>query len=96
MCPRDSVDSRAFPWLPEIIDIFSEIIDIFPEPIDIFAETIDIFAEIMNVFADIIVIFWKLSIFLAMLRWFSHIKYDEKYMPELYVTLPEHQNNQNE
>ena len=28
----------------------------------------------------------------SMLRWFSYIKYDEKYMPELFLTLPELQN----
>ncbi len=26
---------------------------------------------------------------------FGHIKYDEKYMPELFLTLPELQNEQN-
>ena len=81
MCPGDSVDSRGFPWLPEIIDIFSEIIDIF-------AETIDIFVEIINIFTNTICIFQKSSIFLAMFQWFSHIKYDEKYMPELFVNTP--------
>ena len=27
---------------------------------------------------------------------FGHIKYDEKYMPELFLTLPELQNEQND
>ena len=25
MCPGDSVDSRGFPWLAEIIDIFGDV-----------------------------------------------------------------------
>ena len=31
----------------------------------------------------------------VMTSWFNPIKYDGKYMPELFLTLPEPQNNQN-
>ena len=85
MCPGDSVDSRGF----QKSSILFRNHRSFPELIDIFAETIDIFAELTNILQNS-------SIFWAMFRWFSHVEYDEQYMPELFLTLLEPQNSKND